>query len=349
MKIDETKINPDVVLHNHQVITNMEEARKGKKTVAFVGMAATTRDRAPWDDPNVEIWGLGRSWRDTKIKDGKPSDERWLKRISRYFEIHPKEFLHLDNKPYELHSEWLREKHDFPIYMDDVYPEFPSSVRYPIEWAVETFGRRFTSSMSYMWPIAHRDGFDRIELYGFEMGMGGEYAFQLPEVCYHIGWFCGVHGRDSVFIQPDSHILRAPLYAYEEMYNPILTSLEQRIRVLGGGLAFEEKIGSTFIGGLGALKDLQEKLPGIEYSPVWKELKEEYTAKLRDKEHKIASIRGSLNDNKVLKDAVYYMLPASYKYNPKDGKEVIDEPVGWDEVDLPWKEAENVTETREES
>lgn len=328
---------------------DLESARKGKKTVAFVGMAPRTRERAPFDVPDIEIWTLGRSWRDKKLVNGKAIEEKWVKRISRHYEIHPKGFQYLDNKPDEPHFGWLKEEHDFPIYMDDKYPEFPASVRYPIEWAVETYGRHFTSSMSYFFPIAEQDGFDRIEIYGFEMGFGGEYAYQMPEVAYHIGWFRALHGYDSVVIPPDSKILRAPLYAYEEMYNPILTTLEQRITILEGAKRIEEMTANKYVGAMEALNELNGVIPGLEHNEGFKELQTRLRGELRRQEMLVNSIQGAQHDDKVIKDTIYYMMPPSYKRKPTTDLNEQYNPVTWDEVDLPWKEAENVTETREES
>ena len=322
--------------------SSLEKKRANKKTVSFVGLAPRTRERAPFDDLNVEIWTLGRAWRDHR-----PGQETWVKRISRHFEIHPESFVHLDNKPDELHHEWLGMPHPFTIYMDDKYSEFPSSERYPIEWAVQTFGRHFTSTMSYMFPIAERDGFERIEIYGFEMGFGGEYAYQMPEVAYHIGWFRALHGYDSVYIPPESKILRAPLYAYEEMYNPILTTIEQRIGALQKARFEEENKAAKFVGALEALNELNEEVPGIKEMDKWKEIQEKYREELRRQELLVNSIIGAYHENQVFRDAIYYVMPPSYKSPPKADLEEATVP--WDDVDLPWREAENVTETREES
>jgi hypothetical protein len=270
-----------------------------------------------------------------------------VKRISRHFEIHPDSFLYVDNKPDELHTEWLGQEHPFPIYMDDNYPQYPASVKYPIERAVNTFGRHFTSTMSYMFPVAHFEGFDRIELYGFEMGFGGEYAYQMPEVAYHIGWFRALHGYDSVVIPPESKILRAPLYAYEEMYNPILTSIEQRVLIMQQAVTTEEGNAAKFEGATEALKSLNREIPGLEYNEKFKELLAEAEEGVIKQTILVNKIMGALHDDKVLKDAIYYMMPPSYKTEPKT--DLSESVVPWDEVDLPWKEAEDVTETREES
>jgi len=62
--------------------------------------------------------------------------------------------------------------------------------------------------------------------------------------------FRAIHGYDSVLIPPDSKIFRAPLYAYEEMYNPILTTLEQRITILEGAKRIEEQTANKYVGAL---------------------------------------------------------------------------------------------------
>jgi len=326
---------------------DLKANRKGKKTVAFVGMSPSTRELAPFDDSEIEIFTLGRSWRDVKIEKGEKTKKKWVKRISRHFEIHPDSFCHLDTKPDELHFKWLEQNHPFIIYMDDKYEKYPASVRYPIERAVNTFGRHFTSTMSYMFPIAEFEGFDRIELYGFEMGLTGEYAYQMPEVSYHIGWFRAKHGYDSVVIPPSSRILRAPLYAYEEMYNPILTSIEQRIHVLGQNLIKETAGLEKYNGALEIIRLIKEDIPGIEHNEKFGKLEEETKMEQQKQSIMVNSLLTATNESKVLKDAIYYMMPPSYKAAPTADENACVVP--WNDVDLPWREAENVTETREES
>ena len=51
--------------------------RKGKKTVALVGMAFTSCSLAPWDDKDVEIWGLNEQ-----------HYYPWMKRWDRWFQLH---------------------------------------------------------------------------------------------------------------------------------------------------------------------------------------------------------------------------------------------------------------------
>lgn len=134
--------------------------------VAVVGFASTSRSMAPYQDPSWEIWGLNSLY-------------ALIPRFSRWFEIHPREYIMQDLGRAELqaagidHYTWLREQpgpdgkcivvdkktgaacacqsgdpkalHEFkPIYMQEHYPQIPASVKWPREeinaWTVEQFG-----------------------------------------------------------------------------------------------------------------------------------------------------------------------------------------------------------------
>ncbi|GAG28902.1 unnamed protein product, partial [marine sediment metagenome] len=55
--------------------------REGKKTVAFVGMAYTSCSLAPYNDENVEIWGVNEQ-----------HVYPWMKRWDRWFQMHTKKY-----------------------------------------------------------------------------------------------------------------------------------------------------------------------------------------------------------------------------------------------------------------
>jgi hypothetical protein len=317
---------------------NLEEQRKGKKTVAFVAMSPTTRTKAPWDDLDIEIWSLNRAWRDQTNDSEKARGigDRYLKRISRHFEIHPENNNIVDTKPKELHDDWLRQPHPFPIYMMDKDPRYPSSVRYPIEWAVERYGRAFTSTMAYMFPMASKLGFDRIELYGLELAYGGEYAYQLPEVCYHIGWFRGEKGsKDAVYIPTDSPVLRSLLYAYEEMYNPFLTSMEQRISTLRIGHQVIECNAFKYGGKVEAMDEIGALVPELKDSETWKELRKKYFEDFRVKELQMNSVMGEWNGLEVMKNVFWYIIPPSMGTRDIKTYPIPETPVPYQQ-EFPW-------------
>jgi len=327
-----------------QPYLNLAEKRKGKKTVAIVAMSPTTRGKAPWDDLDVEIWTLNRSWRDqsnnSEVLAG--LGPKYIQRISRHFEIHPETNNVIDTKPNELHDDWLRRPHPFPIYMADKDPRYPSSVRYPIERAVKDFGRTFTSTMAYMFPMAHYSNVDRLELYGLELAYGGEYSYQYPEIAYHIGWFRGAHGGlDAVFIPPDSPVLRSTLYAYEEMYNPYITALEQRISTLRVGHQVIECNAYKAGGQIEALDAIAERLPEIKETEEWKNLKKKCFENFRLKELEMNSVMGEWNGLEVMKNVFWYMIPPSYAYQQNPDFTLPDTPIPYQQS-FPWdKEVSN--------
>ena len=54
-----------------------------------------------------------------------------------------------------------------PVYMQQTFPAIPGSVRYPLEQALRTFGRCFTSTASYMIALAIMEGCDTIGVWAF--------------------------------------------------------------------------------------------------------------------------------------------------------------------------------------
>ena len=187
------------------------------KTVALLGGAITTRN-AVKDSTADEIWVANWSY----LHD-------WVPRIDRLFEMHPI-WIYGDTKKPEWikphsHWKWLQTgEKGYPIYMLMDRPEIPSCVRYPIEEITEdVFGTRllrgdepsdfYSSSADYMLAMAIHEKFERIELYGLEMGSTTEYRYQREGAAYFIGV---ASGRGiTVQRQPNSIIMKGKKYGYE--------------------------------------------------------------------------------------------------------------------------------------
>lgn len=189
------------------------------KTVAFIGGAEETRGGHAQSSAD-EFWTLNWSYK-----------YPWLKKpITRLFEMHPI-WLYAEapekdewRKPRQ-HWEWLQEgEKGYPIYMLADIPQVPSCVRYPIEDVSEhIFGERliygknphdfFTSSFDYMLALAIYEGFDVVELYGFEMGSVTEYRYQREGAAFFIG---AAVSRGITVTRPEgSVLLRAKRYGFE--------------------------------------------------------------------------------------------------------------------------------------
>jgi len=193
----------------------LKKLRAGKKTVALVGMATTTCALAPFEDKDVEIWALNEmhAW-------------SWLKRADRWFQIHHSTLWQRDLAKRNVHGhrEWLQTNPlNIPIYMQYYQEEVPGSVEYPLREVCDKFFKNirrgdakikyFTSTFAYMMGIALLDGFERIELYGFEMSSGDEYIEQKGCAEFWIGLAIG-RGIE-IFLPDKSQLLWGPLYGYQ--------------------------------------------------------------------------------------------------------------------------------------
>ena len=190
--------------------------RTGKNTVALVGFAATTRDLAPWDDLDTEIWGLNEA-----------AIQPWFKRFDRWFQIHPEDnFMRSENPNDPDHPKWLAEARGFPIYMQEHYDSVPSSVALPIDEIIKLYGNYLTSSLSYMITLAMLEGFERIELYGFELGTRTEYHYQKSNAEYLIGMARGL--GFEIYLPPGCSLCKGKMYGFESMEITFRQKLEYR-------------------------------------------------------------------------------------------------------------------------
>ena len=86
-----------------KIAAKLRKERKGKKTVAIVGLAPTSCSLAPFDDPDVEIWCLNEAH----------AFPEWLTRWDRWFQIHDTVSWHrfIAKRDVRGHADWLKEKH----------------------------------------------------------------------------------------------------------------------------------------------------------------------------------------------------------------------------------------------
>ncbi len=201
-----------------------------KKKLAIVGFAPT-RDQAPFTDPSWEIWGLNDL-------------HRTIPNYTRWFDIHTVENIETDvvagrtsnaarktNIP-ESSLDHMGisglAKLACPVYMQDVNPNVPRSVRFPLEEMLRTYAARgltgaryFTNSISFMIAYAVYEGlvcghqWDEIHIYGVDMAVGDEYIAQRPSCEYWIGIAEGMGVK--VYIPDASDLCKTTfLYAWEE-------------------------------------------------------------------------------------------------------------------------------------
>lgn len=156
--------------------------------VAIVGLAPSTHDLAPWGDSDWEIWGL-------------PWDDAGWAMMARHFEMHDLRLLesaHSRRKP----GYFDRLKECPRLYMQEAYAGFPAAVAYPYEEVSKSICAPYwNSSIAYAMALAIHEGAEQIGIYGVDMALGEEYAYQKPNMEYLIGI---ARGKGIKVILPDS-------------------------------------------------------------------------------------------------------------------------------------------------
>lgn len=177
------------------------------KKLAIVGSAPNTQQDVPFDDPDFDIWVLNEA----ATKD-------WCKRWSACFQMHEPEIYTGHNTKDPHHWEWLQRSHGHPIYMQEIDPRVPDSVRYPLEDAIDLVGMRYLSStISMCCALAALQEYEYVEFHGIELS-ATEYKSQAECMRFWIGFLIGRLGKENVnhsFTHLGANIFTAPLYGYE--------------------------------------------------------------------------------------------------------------------------------------
>jgi hypothetical protein len=170
--------------------------------VALLGRAPTLQ-HAPWDDPSWAIWA----------HNSIPLNE--VRRVDRWFDLHPPHCFHETFKCGRRYWEWLQRLRT-PIYMQEKYPEVPASVRYPRERIQTEFPDiPFGSQTAWMIALALTEGIETIGLFGIHY----QHATERWEQRVNAELWCGIAvGRGvRMAVAPGSPMMRLPadLYGYE--------------------------------------------------------------------------------------------------------------------------------------
>ncbi len=174
-----------------------------KKKLAIVGTAPSSLHLAPYNDPDYEIWGLNGVYGYIDFPN--------ISNFTRWFELHSLE-VHRDAYPDDGFFKGLK----IPLVTQEVFPDYPTSVKYPLEEVLARFPRRyFTNSVSWMLALAIIEGYTDISLFGIDMAVASEYGFERPSCEYFLGYAEGM--GINIHIPPESDLLKTPfLYGFED-------------------------------------------------------------------------------------------------------------------------------------
>lgn len=178
--------------------------------VAIVGFADGHRHMAPFDEPDIELWGLNR------LHQVLP-DKRW----TRWFEIHGLVEYYGDDTQ---HQQFLR---DFPgpVYLR---PQDMGVARdwgivnatpYPVERILSAFPPYFNNTVSWLIALAIAMEFGEMQVFGVDMAqdtlMQAEYSQQRPSCEFFLGLAAG---RGVKIVKPPGSdlLISSHLYGFDD-------------------------------------------------------------------------------------------------------------------------------------
>jgi hypothetical protein len=178
------------------------------RSLAIVGSHPDTRENAPFDDPNYEIWLFNEA----------PQKPEVYKRWDASLQIHlPEVYSSTENWVNKDHWEWLQQDHgpDKKIYMQEVDPRVPNSVRYPMEGVRSLVPYKYLRSSPAMFlALAIYLGYKDISLYGSELSSNTEYHYQAINYAFWIGFAHG-YGVNLDMQCWHQEFFEQPIYGYE--------------------------------------------------------------------------------------------------------------------------------------
>jgi len=184
----------------------MKLHKKRSDKVAICGFSPTSRDLAPYDDQEWEIWGCNDLY-------------NYVPRLNVLFELHNREWYgeYFGNPTGKDHVEWQK-KCGIPIYHAKKYDDIPTSIAYPWDVIFKAFpyGDYLTNTISEMLALAIYMGYKKIGIWGVDMAHHTEFDTQKPSVEYFLGIAAGLYkaqGYPEIFIPAECDLLKS-MYIY---------------------------------------------------------------------------------------------------------------------------------------
>jgi hypothetical protein len=201
------------------------------KKLAIVGSHPDTRANAPFYNQDFDIWVFNEA-----------AAQDWCKRWTACFQLHkPEIYTSPNNRSDKKHWDWLQQNHgDKKIYMQDVDPRVPNSVRFPIERVKDLVGwNYFSSSFTFALAMAAIENYTHIEIYGSDLTSNTEYMYQADGLR---SWIMFLKGRGvQVEMKCWPGAFDQPLYGYEGEIRLGAEFYQKRIQMNGNAWEAAEK------------------------------------------------------------------------------------------------------------
>lgn len=162
------------------------------KKLAIVGSHPDTREDAPFDNHDFDIWVFNEA-----------AQNAWCKRWDAVFQLHkPEVYSSPNNMSNKGHWDWLQQDHGSKIiWMQERDDRVPNSQRFPLEELIEHVPgaslKWFDASAAFAMALAIFQGYESIEIYGMDLVSNTEYNYQLRCWNFWVGvaFGCGIDVR----------------------------------------------------------------------------------------------------------------------------------------------------------
>jgi len=184
------------------------------KKLAIVGAEERTRNNAPFDNPDYDIWVIS-NW----------ANAEWVKRCDAVIEVHNPSLY--KNHPKDAgYWEWLKQNETAIIYMQSPDRLISKSVEMPLDDLLSLTGnlkvmgqaaKVINSSVAFALALAIHLEYQEVDIYGVEMAASSEYKSQQPVFAFWVGYAAGkgvklnINCTEKLFVQP--------VYGYESPFN----------------------------------------------------------------------------------------------------------------------------------
>jgi hypothetical protein len=260
--------------------------------LAIVGTHKDTRDYAPFDDLDFDIWVFNEALSQV-IHDKYNNPYKWVRRADAVFQMHePAVYMSPNNRSDKFHWDWLQENHDdLKIYMQEVDPLVPNSVRYPkedVDALLDSFRqgmslekRSFlTSTPAQAMALGIVLGYKHIDIYGCNMASETEYAFQREGFTFWVGYALG-HGI-TINMYSGDEIFDRPIYGYEGYVETPPEYFKQRIDELTPAISAQRE----------SIHQLDSRL-----NENWQNGVGEYISEISSANSNLGYLEGQLDEN----------------------------------------------------
>ena len=205
-----------------------------RKSLAIVGSHPDTREKAPYNDPEWDVWLFNEA----------PQKPEIYRSWDASFQLHkPEVYASEHNWVNKDHWNWLQQDHgDKTIWMQEVDPRVPNSKKYPLDDVLKLVPYKYLRSTPAMaLALGILLGYDTIAIYGSDLTSNTEYQYQAINYAFWIGF---AHGR-GIDLRLEcwyGEFHGLPIYGYEgetqiprEFFELRIQDAETFLRSIQGG------------------------------------------------------------------------------------------------------------------